>query len=46
MRFTAETTADGVSEHLFILGDIYGVLWAPTGGTDTRPLVLLGHGGG
>lgn len=46
MRFTAETTADGVSEHLFILGDIYGVLWAPTGGTGTRPLVLLGHGGG
>jgi hypothetical protein len=46
VRFTAETTADGVSEHLFILGDIHGVLWTPAGATGTRPLVLLGHGGG
>jgi pimeloyl-ACP methyl ester carboxylesterase len=46
MRFTSETTADGVSERLFILGDIYGVLWAPDDATGTRPLVLLGHGGG
>jgi hypothetical protein len=46
MRFTSETTADGVSERLFILGDIHGVLWAPAGATGTRPLVLLGHGGG
>ena len=34
MRFTSETIADGVSERLFTLGDIPGVLWcvrdAPT----------------
>src|SRR6266852_5945260 len=46
MRFTSETTADGVSERLFILGDIHGVLWAPAGAAGARPLVLLGHGGG
>jgi dienelactone hydrolase len=46
MHFTSQTTADGVSEHLFILGDIHGVLWAPAGATGSRPLVLLGHGGG
>ena len=46
MRFTSETTADGVSEHLFVLGDIHGVLWVPAGAAATRPLVLLGHGGG
>ncbi|WP_424531407.1 alpha/beta hydrolase [Sphaerisporangium viridialbum] len=46
MRFISETTADGVSERLFILGDIHGVLWAPAGATGTGPLVLLGHGGG
>jgi len=27
MRFTSETTSDGVSERLFTLGDIPGVLW-------------------
>jgi dienelactone hydrolase len=46
MRFTSQSTADGVSERLFILGDIHGVLWTPADSTDTRPLVLLGHGGG
>jgi pimeloyl-ACP methyl ester carboxylesterase len=46
MRFTSETISDGVSERLFILGDIPGVLWSPAGATGTRPLVLLGHGGG
>jgi pimeloyl-ACP methyl ester carboxylesterase len=46
MRFTSQTTADGVSEHLFILGDIHGVLWAPADASGSRPLVLLGHGGG
>src|SRR6266496_512923 len=44
MRFTSETTSNGVSEHLFTtLDDIPGVLWSPAG---SRPLVLLGHGGG
>jgi dienelactone hydrolase len=58
MRFTSETISDGVSERLFTLGDVPGVLWSPAGaalpipGTITgpipgrRPLVLLGHGGG
>jgi dienelactone hydrolase len=46
MRFTAETSSDGVSEQLFTLGEIPGVLWTPDGATGTRPLVLLGHGGG
>jgi dienelactone hydrolase len=46
MRFISETTTDGVSEHHFILGDIPGVLWTPSGATGPRPLILLGHGGG
>jgi len=46
MRFIAETTSNGVSEHLFTLDEIPGVLWSPAGATGRRPLVLLGHGGG
>jgi dienelactone hydrolase len=46
MRFTSETASNGVSERLFILDDIPGVLWAPAGAAGNRPLVLLGHGGG
>ena len=46
MRFTSETTANGVSEHLFTLGDIPGVLWTPSGAAGGCPLVLLAHGGG
>jgi alpha-beta hydrolase superfamily lysophospholipase len=46
MRFTSETTSNGVSERLFTLDDIPGVLWAPAAATGSRPLVLLGHGGG
>ena len=46
MRLTSMTTADGVCEQDFILGDIPGVLWSPAGATGPRPLVLLGHGGG
>ncbi|MBE1530757.1 dienelactone hydrolase family protein [Actinomadura algeriensis] len=45
MHFIAETTSNGVSERLFALDDVHGVLWSPDGGGD-RPLVLLGHGGG
>lgn len=45
MLFTAETISDGIQERLFSLGDITGVLWVPAGAT-SRPLVLLGHGGG
>ncbi len=46
MRFTSQTTSDGVSERTFALDDIPGVLWSPAGATGSRPLVLLGHGGG
>ena len=46
MHFIAETTADGVSERLFTLGDVTGVLWTPADAPGPRPLILLGHGGG
>jgi hypothetical protein len=46
MRFTSETTSNGVSERLFILDNIPGVLWSPADAAGSRPLVLLGHGGG
>ena len=46
MRFTSQTSSDGVTEQLFTLGEIPGVLWTPEGATGTRPLILMGHGGG
>ncbi|MFI1736130.1 dienelactone hydrolase family protein [Streptomyces sioyaensis] len=46
MRFTSQTSSDGVREQLFTLGEIPGVLWTPEGAAGTRPLILLGHGGG
>jgi dienelactone hydrolase len=46
MRFTAETSCDGVCEQLFTLGEIPGVLWTPEGAAGRRPLILMGHGGG
>lgn len=46
MRFTSQTSADGVTEQIFILGEIPGVLWTPEGAAGTRPLILMGHGGG
>lgn len=46
MRFTAGTTSDGVTERLFTVGGVPGVVWAPAGAAESRPLVLLGHGGG
>ncbi|MFJ4501901.1 dienelactone hydrolase family protein [Streptomyces sp. NPDC088864] len=46
MRFISEASSDGVREQLFTLGDIPGVLWTPEGAVATRPLVLMGHGGG
>jgi dienelactone hydrolase len=46
MRFTAETSCDGVFEQLFTLGEIPGVLWTPEGAAGRRPLILMGHGGG
>src|ERR1700733_4516227 len=46
MRFTAETSCDGVREQIFALGEIPGVLWTPEGAAGPRPLILMGHGGG
>ncbi|MFI8306421.1 dienelactone hydrolase family protein [Streptomyces sp. NPDC085927] len=46
MRFTSETSFDGISEQLFTLDGVPGVLWTPEGAAGTRPLVLMGHGGG
>jgi dienelactone hydrolase len=48
MRFNISSSAssDGVIERLFTLGEIPGVLWTPEGASGTRPLILMGHGGG
>ena len=46
MRFTSHTSSDGVVEQLFLLDDIPGVLWTPGGADGTRPLIVMGHGGG
>lgn len=46
MHFTSRTSSDGVSEQLFTLDEVPGVLWTPEGAAGTRPLVLMGHGGG
>ncbi|MEU9704384.1 alpha/beta hydrolase [Streptomyces sp. NPDC047981] len=46
MRFLSETSADGVRERLFLLGEIPGVLWTPEGAVGARPLIVMGHGGG
>ncbi|MBF8186205.1 alpha/beta hydrolase [Nonomuraea sp. K274] len=46
MRFTSQTSSDGVTEQLFTLGEIPGVLWTPEDALGTRPLILMGHGGG
>ena len=46
LQFTAETSSNGVRERTFTLGDITGVLWSPTSGSDRAPLVLMAHGGG
>ncbi|WP_329223601.1 alpha/beta hydrolase [Streptomyces sp. NBC_01485] len=45
-QFTAETSANGVIERDFTVGEIPGVLWSPASGSGRAPLVLMGHGGG
>jgi dienelactone hydrolase len=46
MQFSSQTSSDGVTEQTFILGEIPAVLWTPEGAIGTRPLILMGHGGG
>ena len=46
MRFTSETSSNGVVERDFLVGEIPGVLWSPASGPDHAPVVLMGHGGG
>jgi pimeloyl-ACP methyl ester carboxylesterase len=41
-----ETSANGVVERDFVVGEVPGVLWSPVSGPDHAPLVLMGHGGG
>jgi len=49
MHFTSEIATDGVMERLFELNvggeRVPGVIWAPIGASQSRPLVLMGHGG-
>ncbi|MGW1561849.1 alpha/beta hydrolase family protein [Streptomyces sp. NPDC002144] len=46
VHFTTESSAHGMRERDFTLGDIPGILWSPLSGADRAPLVLMGHGGG
>lgn len=46
MRFTAETSSNGVVERDFTVGEIPGVLWSPESGSGHAPLVLMAHAGG
>ncbi|MER6423845.1 alpha/beta hydrolase [Streptomyces sp. NPDC001137] len=46
MRFISKASLGGVTEHLFTLDEIPGVLWTPEDARGTRPLILMGHGGG
>jgi dienelactone hydrolase len=46
MRFTSQTWSDGITEQLFTLGEIPGVLWTSERAAGARPLILMGHGGG
>ncbi|HVW40171.1 MAG TPA: alpha/beta hydrolase [Amycolatopsis sp.] len=46
VKFTAETSSNGVLERDFALGEVTGVLWSPASGSGHAPLVLMGHGGG
>jgi len=41
-----DTVADGVRERRFLLRDVPGVLFSPSPGGPSSPLVLLAHGGG
>jgi len=42
----SETAVDGVVAREFVVDEIPGMLWSPADPNASRPLVLLGHGGG
>ncbi|MEV5746420.1 alpha/beta hydrolase [Actinoallomurus sp. NPDC052308] len=46
VRFTAETSSNGVVERDFVVGEVPGALWSPVSGSAQASLVLMGHGGG
>jgi dienelactone hydrolase len=46
LRFTSETSSNGVVERDFTVGEVTGVLWSPAPGSEHAPVVLMGHGGG
>jgi pimeloyl-ACP methyl ester carboxylesterase len=46
LRFSTDTSSDGVVERDFLLGEVPGVLWSPPAPAAHAPLVLMGHGGG
>lgn len=46
MHFISEMFRDRVRERLFVIDDIPGVLWTPGNAAGTRPLIVMGHGGG
>jgi len=46
ITYLDETTVDGVVARQFLIDEIPGMLWSPAIATGSRPLVLLGHGGG
>lgn len=46
VRFTAETSSNGVLERDFTVAGVPGVLWSPASGSKSAPLILMGHTGG
>ncbi|MFE3683110.1 alpha/beta hydrolase [Streptomyces sp. NPDC059095] len=46
LHFTTKTSANGIVEREFTLGDFDGALWSPSSGAERAPLILMGHGGG
>jgi dienelactone hydrolase len=46
VRSLSTSSADGVHQLFFSVGEVPGVLWTPQGAHGTRPLILIGHGGG
>jgi hypothetical protein len=46
VRFTAESSSNGVLERDFVVGEVPGVLWSPASGAHRAPLVLMSHSGG